>query len=46
MLDLGGNRLRKMEHLPPNLEKLFLGKSKIERRERGCLKKLKVLDVQ
>ena len=34
MLDLGGNRLRKMEHLPPNLEKLFLGKNKIETIER------------
>ena len=47
MLDLGGNRLRKMEHLPPNLEKLFLGKNKIERVENvSSLKKLKVLDVQ
>ena len=47
MLDLGGNRLRKMEHLPPNLEKLFLGKNKIERVENiSTLKKLKVLDVQ
>ena len=47
MLDLGGNRLRKMEHLPPNLEKLFLGKNKIERVENvATLKKLKVLDVQ
>merc|ERR1712138_241409 len=36
-----------MEHLPPNLEKLFLGKNKIERVENVLtLKKLKVLDVQ
>ena len=47
MLDFGGNRLRKMEHLPTNLEKLFLGKNKIERVENvSSLKKLKVLDVQ
>jgi protein phosphatase 1 regulatory subunit 7 len=47
MLDLGGNRLRSMAHLPPNVEKLFLGKNKIERIENvHALKRLQLLDVQ
>mmetsp|Transcript_19259 Transcript_19259/g.59279 ORF Transcript_19259/g.59279 Transcript_19259/m.59279 type:complete len:412 (+) Transcript_19259:125-1360(+) len=47
MADLGGNRIRKMEKLPPNVKKLFLGKNKIETIEGvGDLANLEVLDVQ
>ena len=46
MLDLGGNRLRKMEHLPPNLAPLPGQEQDRARGERVFPKKLKVLDVQ
>jgi len=48
-LELGGNRLRKIENLDAlvNLEELWLGKNKITRLENlGSLKRLKILSIQ